>query len=407
MARGELSTRLQALLGAAALVEAMPGRAPVVVPAGESGCALLLRTASLEGWHVWIEGAGSWIPRDAPADLVLSTRGLTRLTDVSAADLVATAETGIRWTDLRRGLADHGAWLAYDAPGVDRTLGSLLATGTAGPLRAGFGLLKDHVLGLSLVTGDGRVVRVGGRVMKNVAGYDVAKLAAGSFGAFGVVTAVHLRLRAVPRADVTLVGSGDRDGLLDAARAVLAAGLSPAALELISPRAAGAESWVLAARLVGTDTEVAADRAGVLEAVGIPLVEHAGGDAAEFWHGLLAGVLEPPVTVRLGAVPDGLEDALDLLAHHLDEPVADWISVTTPAGVVRWSGTASASHLARFRIAAAEHEWPVTVERAPWEIRSQVGHFGAYREGAARIVSGLRTAFDPAGVLVAPVNGAA
>jgi hypothetical protein len=103
-------------------------------------------------------------------------------------------------------------------------------------------------------------------------------------------------------------------------------------------------------------------------------------------------------------MPDGLEDALDLLAHHLDEPVRDWITVTVPAGVVRWSGRATAEALLRFRTAAAEREWPVTLERAPWEIRSRVGHFGAYREGVARLVGGLRHAFDPAGVLVAPLG---
>jgi FAD/FMN-containing dehydrogenase len=391
-------------MGAAATVGAAPGGAPLVAPDSESACALLLRTASLEGWHVRIEGGGGWMPRDAPADVVLSTARLTRLYDVAPADLVATAEAGITWTDLRRGLADHGTWVAHDAPGGDRTLGSLLATATAGPLRAGFGMLRDQILGLTLVTGDGRTVRVGGRVVKNVAGYDLARLAAGSFGAFGVVTAVHLRLRAVPRADLTLVAQGQRDALVDAARAILATGQSPAALELVSPGAAGGSSWVMALRLVGTDGEVAADRQAVLESAGLALREHTGADAAAFWSAVLEGAAAPPVTVRVGASPDALEDALDLLAHHLDEPVADWITATVPAGIVRWSGAGGPEALLRFRAAAAEREWPVTLERAPWSVRSRVGHFGAYREGVVRLVGGLRHAFDPAGVLVAPLG---
>jgi glycolate oxidase FAD binding subunit len=304
---------------------------------------------------------------------------------------------------LRRGLADRGAWLAHDAPGGDRSLGSLLATGTSGPLRAGFGQLRDQVLGLTLVTGDGRVIRVGGRVVKNVAGYDLAKLAAGSFGAFGVVTTVHLRLRAVPRADLTLLAQGRRDDLVDAARAVLATGVTAAALELLSPRAGGAPVWTLAVRLVGTDAEVAADRQAVVES-GAVFSEHTGGAAAEFWTSVLEGAAVAPLTLRVGAMPDALEEALDLVALHLDEAVADWISATAPAGVLRWSGRVTPDTLLRFRTAAAEREWPVTLERAPWAVRSRVAHFGAYREGVLRLVNGLRRAFDPAGVLVAPLG---
>jgi len=404
MARGELSTRLRSLLGASADLGIAGDGVPVVRPRDEAGCALLLRTASLEGWRVRIEGAGTWMPPVDTVDLALSTARLSALGPVSATDLVATAQAGIRWEALRSGLADAGAWLAHDAPGGDRTLGSLLATGSAGPLRAGYGMLRDHVLGLTLVTGDGRVARVGGRVVKNVAGYDMAKLAVGSYGAFGVITSVHLRLRTVPRADLTLEVSGGRDALLEAARSVLDAGISPAALELISPAAASAGRWILGVRLCGTEVEVAAERAAVQEASQLGFTEHVGPRAAAFWAQILDGVVRSPVTVRLGALPTSLEDALDLVALHLDEPVRDWIGVTVPAGTVRWSGTASPEMLARFRTAAAAREWPVTLERAPPDVCARVGVFGAYREGVARLVGGLRAAFDPAGVLVTPLG---
>jgi glycolate oxidase FAD binding subunit len=404
MAPGELSTRLRSLLGPGADLGIAEDGVPVVRPRDEASCALLLRTASLEGWRVRVAGAGTWMPPDGDVDLALSTTGLTALGPVSAADLVATAQTGIRWDALRSGLADAGAWLAHDAPGGDRTLGSLLATASAGPLRAGYGPLRDHVLGLTLITGDGRITRVGGRVVKNVAGYDVAKLAVGSFGAFGVITTVHLRLRAVPRADVTLVAAGSRDALLDAARSVLDQGFSPAALELLSPAAAAADEWALGVRLCGTEVEVAAERAGVHEASRLAFVERTGPAAAEFWQQLLGGVGRAPVTARLGALPASLEDALDLVALHLDEPVRDWISVTVPAGTVRWSGRATGEALARFRTSAAAREWPVTLERAPAELRARIGVFGSYREGSARLVAGLKAAFDPAGVLVTPLG---
>jgi len=398
-----ITDRLRQLLGAAAVPEA-EGGIPLVEPADEAACALLLRTASAEGWRVAIEGTGSWCATPTDADLRLGTTRLQQVGPVDAGDLVATAQAGVRWTGLRDRLADHGAWLAQDAPGGDRTLGSVLSTGTAGPLRSGFGAPRDHVLGLTLVTGDGRIVRVGGRVVKNVAGYDVSKLALGMFGAFGVLTSVHLRLRTVPRADMLLRCSGTRDALLDSARAVLEAGLTPAALELLSPTASGADAWTLAVRLVGTESEVAADDAAVRAAIDPPCTPSRGAGAGAFWHDTLSAVVRRPVTIRVGAEPSDLETALDLVALHLDERVADWIGVSVPAGTVRWSGAASAEALRSIRRAAAQHEWPLTVERAPADICRAVGHFGAYREGVSRLVQGLRSAFDPAGILATSID---
>ncbi|MDH4350055.1 MAG: FAD-binding oxidoreductase [Gemmatimonadota bacterium] len=403
MTRPALTDRLRQLLGNEAVADG-DDAPPLVLPTDEATCALLLRTASVEGWRVAIVGAGTWMPPPSAADLRLGTARLDALGPVDPADLVATALAGVRWDTLRRGLGDQHVWLAQDAPGGNRTLGSVLATGTTGPLRSGFGPLRDQVLGLSLVTGDGRVLHVGGRVVKNVAGYDLAKLALGTFGAFGVITRVHLRLRAVPRADCTLSIPGTRDDLLEAGREVLASGLTPAALELLSPAAAKSQPWLLAVRLLGSDTEVSAEQTAVQAVLPGTATHHRGSDAAAVWDRPLETAVTAPVTVRVGATPATLDEALDLVALHLDEPIADWIMATLSAGVVRWSGTATPEALRRLRRAAAEHEWPMTLERAPWHVRAEVGHFGAYREGVVRIVQGLRASFDPAGVLVTSID---
>ena len=153
-------------------------------------------------------------PPDAPADLAVSTRALDQVLSVSPADLVATVQAGTTHDALRRRLADEGMWLAVDPPGrPDRSLGSIVATGTAGPLRHGLGPIRDHLLGCTVATGDGRLVKAGGKVVKNVAGYDLTKLQVGGFGGFGIIAELHLRLRALPRADVTLLARGARDDL--------------------------------------------------------------------------------------------------------------------------------------------------------------------------------------------------
>ena len=395
-----IAGRVRSLLGPDGVVETDRAGVPRVAPGTTEGCALVLEAAARHGWRVRLVGGARWAAADVPADLALSTRQLTRVVRVSAPDLVATVEAGIAWSDLRRALADHGTWLPCDPPGSDRSLGSVIATGTAGPLRSGYGSIRDHLLGLTLITGDGRVVRPGGRVVKNVAGFDLTRLAAGSFGGFGLITTVHLRLRSVPRADVTLVGTGQRDQLLQQALAIRDAGDMPAALELASPGATGKGSWRLAVRLLGSEAAVTEARRTVTGAAGT-MEELAPGAGAEFWSALGAATVRRPVTLRMGADPSGLADALDLLTHHLDD---ECVSATVCTGAVRWSGTAPADRLRLLRAAAAQREMPVTVERAPWDALSALGHFGAYREGIGRLAQSLRRAFDPAGTLVIPAG---
>jgi hypothetical protein len=204
----------------------------------------------------------------------------------------------------------------------------------------------------------------------------------------------------VPRADATLVGSGERDALLDAARAIQETGITPAALEVLSPPAAGRESWTLAVRLLGSAPAVEAERQIAAGATGVPLAALEPGEVGPFWRGALAGATRKAVTLRLGALATAMDDALDLLLHHLDE---QWVMAGVGAGSLRWAGDAPAERIRLLRHAAAQREMPLTLERAPWPLRDQLGHFGAYREGVGQLVSGLRETLDPAGILVVPL----
>jgi FAD/FMN-containing dehydrogenase len=175
------------------------------------------------------------MPPDAPADLALSTRGLARIVEVAPADLVATCERGSRsprcsgrWR--RRAAGSRSTRRAAGAlAGIDRRHRH------GRPAAVRLRPVRDHILGGTIVTGDGRVIKAGGNVVKNVAGYDLTKLQVGGFGAFGVVTQLHLRLRALPAVRVTLLARGGRDSLTRQARALRDAQLTAAALELCSP----------------------------------------------------------------------------------------------------------------------------------------------------------------------------
>jgi glycolate oxidase FAD binding subunit len=400
-----LVERVRALLGSDAVERtAGPDGVPRVAPDSPDAVAVLLGTAREEGWRVRIEGAATWMPPDAPADLALTTRRLDRIAAVEPQDLSATAEAGIACDVLRQQLADHGAWLALDAPGsAARTLGSVVATATAGPLRQGFGPVRDHLLGVTFVTGDGRLVQSGGRVVKNVAGYDLTKLEAGGFGAFGVIVLVHLRLRALPRADQTLVLEGSREELTSVAEEIATAGIQPAALELMSPALAGRERWALAVRFTGSGALVTAEEAGLRAATGGRFTALAAADAHGLWARAAESFAARPVTFRVGGLPESSDELLDLLQHQVGD---QWISASPAIGAIRWGGETTVDRLRRLRRTLAGLEVPLTLERAPWPVRSQVGHFGAYREGVGPLVAGLRRTFDPGEAFVVAVEGA-
>ena len=157
-----------------------------------------------------VAGAGtaaSWAGALGPADAVLDLRALTGVITHNPGDMTVSVRAGTPLRDLNAELADHGQHVAFDAARVadGATVGGLLATGDAGPGALVHGSLRDLVIGTTLVLADGTVARSGGHVIKNVAGYDLAKLVHGSYGTLAVVAEVVLRLHPLPHAVATLV----------------------------------------------------------------------------------------------------------------------------------------------------------------------------------------------------------
>ena len=396
--------RLRTLLGPEG-VERDPRGLPRAVPESDDALALVCQAAQQEGWRLRLEGRGSWLAPDAPADFALSTRGIDRMVRVSPDDLIATVQAGMQLDVLRSALQAHRLWLALDPPGrPDRTIGSVVATGTAGPLRQGYGPVRDHVLGCTVATADGRLVDAGGRVVKNVAGYDLTKLHVGGFGGFGVITELHLRLRAQPAADLTLVVRGGRHALSGAGHRAVLAQIGLASLELLSPALAALPEWTLAARIVGTADGVETEATRLQAESGLEWERLSPERALAFWSLVARAPLGGTVSIRLGALLDGIDDVTDLVAELLDDGL---VSAGLGSGMIRWAGDASTDALRALRRRAAEREVPVTLERAPWATRRVVGHFGAYREGVGQLVGRLRESFDPKGLIAVALEGSA
>jgi glycolate dehydrogenase FAD-binding subunit len=164
----------------------------------------------------------------------LTTGDLDRILEHEAGDLTCTVEAGIRLSALNDELARHGQRLSLDPPG-DPTIGAVLAENLSGPLSHRFGATRDLVLGVTLVLADGTIASAGGKVVKNVAGYDLARLVCGSRGRLALIARASFRLHPLPKTAKTLVVEDDVSVLVRVVRALLGSQLEPSALDVLHP----------------------------------------------------------------------------------------------------------------------------------------------------------------------------
>jgi glycolate oxidase FAD binding subunit len=270
-------------------------------PASVHEAAEVLAGATAAGTSVSIERAGG--------EIELRTSRLDRILEHEPGDLTCVVEAGLRLSALTEALAPHGQMLALDPPG-DPTIGACVAGNLSGPRRHRYGTARDLVIGVTVVLGDGTVASSGGKVVKNVAGYDLGKLFCGSAGTLGLIARVSLRLHPVPDARATVVAPADPERAL----AVLGSTLVPSAVDLHWPDR-------LALLFEGSERAVAAQ------------VESFGGERAgdEVWAE--AGERQRAARGRLSFAPGllaevlgGLEQAVVRVAAgvaYVPEPVDD------------------------------------------------------------------------------------
>jgi glycolate oxidase FAD binding subunit len=229
---------------------------------------------------------------------------MNALLEHEAGDLTCVVEGGMRLSALQAALARHGQRLALDPPG-DPTVGACLAANRSGPLRHRFGGPRDLVLGVTLVLGDGTVCNAGGKVVKNVAGYDLGKLVCGSNGALALIARVSLRLHPIPPASRTVVVESDDPAAVVAS--VLRSQLQPSALDVLHPGRV-AVLFEGSERAVTAQTESLARLAG-----GAPAGEEVWAEARERQAAALG---------RVRFAPGDLRNTLSVLREAIVRPSA-------------------------------------------------------------------------------------
>jgi glycolate oxidase FAD binding subunit len=235
----------------AGAADAVDGVQPEVVvePATIAEAGEVLREATAQGRRVVCRGSGSklgWGNPPAAAEVVLSTARLDRVLEHAEGDLIVRAEAGVRLDALQEVLSKSGQLLALDPPEAGATLGGIVAAGASGPRRLRYGTARDLLIGVTVALSDGTVARAGGKVVKNVAGYDLGKLFTGSLGTLGLIAEVTFRLHPTPDAVAgAALRAADPEAAGAAAQALVHAQLDPTSLELAWPDPAGPGRLVL------------------------------------------------------------------------------------------------------------------------------------------------------------------
>ncbi len=374
-------------------------------PSSTSEAAELLRATQ---GSVLLRGGATkldWAGRVDEPDLLIDTSDLAGVLTHNPADMTASVGGGTRLTELQRHLKGDGQWLALDPPTAETgaTVAGLLAAGDSGPSRLRYGGIRDLVIGVTLILADGTVARAGGHVIKNVAGYDLAKLVHGSLGSLAMIAEVVVRLHPLPSGALTITGTADADQATAAAVAIAAGPFEPSAVEWISQSGSG----TLLVKTEGAAGYLDSSRSqltSMLDGLGVTTRQLSDEDAETSWQEHAAAVRgeEQETVVRICTLPTRLggltSDALDIAAA-ADVEARLISSVSLGMHTVRFRGGDAQGHATAFtelRERALAQGASVLLRSRSFEVDELVDALGP-PPSTVELLKRIKTQFDPAG----------
>ncbi|MBX6766440.1 MAG: FAD-binding oxidoreductase [Actinomadura rubrobrunea] len=359
----------------------------VAAPSDVSEAAEVMRVAAEHGLAVVPRGGETRLDWGLPprrCDLLVDTSRLDRVVEHAAGDLVVTVQAGLPMRRLAETVAERGQRLSLDVPLAGSTVGGTIATGAAGPLRLLYGTPRDLVIGVTVVRADGRPARSGGKVVKNVAGYDLGRLLCGSYGTLGLIVEATFRLHPLPAACAYVTApADDAEGASEAVQAVLHSSVVPSALQCWTSPGQGLALGVLLEGVPDGVATRAAHVAGLL------------GDKASISEEPPEGWVAYPdgtTLIDVSAPPTSLRDLLGALPA---EAACTWSAAgrgyvglpheMTPEDVAR--------ALEKLRGALAPHHGSAVVCYAPEGVREAVDLWGPVP--ALSLMRRVKDQFDP------------
>ena len=395
-------------------------RTLVIAPGSTGEAREVIKLAARQGLAIVPAGAGSFLDAGnilEGSSVILTTRRMTKLVHHEPADLVATAEAGLTLGGFQERLRERGQWLPVDPPDDgSATLGGLVATALAGPQRLGFGPLRSYVIGLHAVLADGSAIKAGGRVVKNVAGYDLCKLFTGSYGTLGLITEITFKLRPWPAERRTVVASGPLTALASIAQLLVRESF-PVALELLSAELAreiGLDvkdgAAVLMIRFAGSSRAVVVETARALKKLRDAKIVCATRDEDEdVWKNLSQAAttrahdLGWRVTVQPADLPLFLDQVIALERDEASQVGLRW-QAGAGDGLVRVMARAPAYHqeavraLERLRQKAENFGGSLVIEKAPVEIKHEIDSWGGFGS-LTELMKRVKRQLDPGNLL--------
>jgi len=360
----------------------------VVAPSAPEDVATVLAIAQESGAAVVPFGAGTQMALGMPPeryDLALDLRRLDRVVEYEPADLTVTVEAGIRLDELQRRLGEHGQWLPLDLPHV--TVGGLLATNASGPARHAHGTARDLVIGMTVVLADGSLVKSGGRVVKNVAGYDMAKLHIGALGTLGVIVQASFKVAPLPQSNASVVLRGPLSNIMsiDARlRTLRLAGLGTAlAKDASSP------DWRLIVGFAGGEAAVERSQRELAAIAPAAVAESA-------WR-TLGRSLDASLLVRASVLTTATASVCEALAS-LRANVLAYPSVGVVYGAWADAGAVTPEALIDLRRRCVAAGGALVLERAAADLKRHVDVWGAPRADFSLMLR-LKEELDPRRVL--------
>lgn len=407
-----------AVFSVAAESDAVDGVMPAIVahPRNTDELCRILAAANREGLAVAPRGGGVHLAIGNSLerlDMVADISALNRIVQHNAADLTLVVEAGITLAALRRALAKEGQFLALDAPLPQRaTIGGILASGVSGPLKWHYGSARDLVIGMQVAQADGRLTRSGGQVVKNVSGYDMARLHVGGLGTLGVIAEVSFKLTPMPRRESTLVAQfKSYADCAAAAMRIFNSGAMPlsmtaynhAASKRIGTAYGAMDGSALAVRLGGRPRTLKRleDETFAIISARADAVDRMDVDAADHWAALADfgyAAAKPIMSARVSVLPNRVAQVADTIAQNADAAILAQVGY----GMLKahWFDQELdlIDTLRHARDAVHSAGGSLIVERAPSSVKADVDVWD-YNGDSLAIMRGLKAQYDPNGIL--------
>jgi len=379
----------------------------LVFPKTTLALAEIVKQAAENGWRIVICGNATkidWGNITRNIQVVVSLQKCDRLIEHAVGDLTVTVEAGMKLVDLQNILRSHNQFLPIDTNYADATLGGIVATADTGSWRQRYGGVRDLLLGLSLIRADGESAKAGGRVVKNVAGYDLMKLFTGAYGTLGIVTQLTFRTYPLVENSQTLILSGAAEAISQATQSIRNSGLTPTAMDLLSPAVVSKLGFNKSTGLMlrwQTIPESIEQQVSQAEKIARQLSLNTSADRDETgskWQDCTQIVNTPhsptAITCKIGVAPAA---AVGLLQIE-DLNILARIHAGSGIGQLQIKADSNSNAIAKIRKYCQQNQGFLTIQTAPPEIKQQIDVWG-YSGNALKTMQALKNQFDPQNIL--------